>query len=223
MKVSGFWVALFFLFTIKAAAQDKQVLEDFTDNLCACFEKNKGMSDSTIFFHCLNEAFKEVKGLPKTKKEIEKLVIKSTYVLQKDCQSFIEHTSRLYPQKGDWKDFDTNQIKQLDTPACNDFSNKQAFYYLEHDGDTTFVTIKDGIWMDSFKNGKFYSKCSFRWISACDFELEFIKSNEATRKGLSVKGDKYYYKILGKEGNYFKTITYTDKKKVWHEFKLYFL
>jgi len=48
-----------------------------------------------------------------------------------------------------------------------------------------------------------YSKLRFEWVSACEFEIEFLESNNRIRKNFSKPGDKYRYQIVDSKDGYY--------------------
>ena len=62
--------------------------------------------------------------------------------------------------------------------------------------------ITENSWKETFEDGTI-SLLSFHKTSNCEFELEFIESNNELRKNFSVTGDKYQYGLSsGKDGIY---------------------
>lgn len=74
--------------------------------------------------------------------------------------------------------------------------------YPDFNGDTVNLIIDKGLWTDNFKDGT-YSKLRFKWINDCEFEIEFIESNNPVQSQFSKKGDKYLYQIIEKKDNYY--------------------
>ena len=65
------------------------------------------------------------------------------------------------------------------------------------------ITIENNIWQDHFIDGT-YSSLKFKWISECEFEIEFVKSNNELRKNFSKAGDKYRYQILAQGAGFYE-------------------
>ncbi len=76
--------------------------------------------------------------------------------------------------------------------------------------------------MDLFKDGT-YSKLKFEWLGDCEFELEFIESNNESRKSFSKPGDKYIYQILDKKAKYYLMSAWIPGMSYFLKFKIYFI
>lgn len=126
--------------------------------------------------------------------------------LQRNCPAFLEFTEKLKPQKGDWQTLSERPITKLSRNSCDTFLTYKKYKYLESNGDTVNLTIENGYWVDTFKDGT-YSKLKFIRIKDCEFEIEFIESNNSTRANFSKKGDKYLYQIVEKRGNQYLMTT----------------
>ncbi len=210
----------FILLPISFLTRSQENYQRLSKNVCNCLSEYESLyDDSSLINHCFQLAIKQTEGMPKSKGQLEKIIIKADYNLQKNCDKYLTIRTRMDPSKGDWKRLDSNLNTHLDSLQCMGFTNHKALYYLEHSGDTTGLVIKNGLWLDQFKDGT-YSKCKFSWKSACDFELEFIKSNNNTRKNSGV-GEMFYYRIINKEVNYY-LLTY-HYGSVMGTFKVYFL
>ncbi len=208
------------LLVISISSLCQDIVQRLSKNVCNCLSEYESLyDDSSLINHCFQLAIKQTEGMPKSKGQLEKTIIKADYNLQKICDKYLTIRTRMNPSKGDWKRLDSNLSTNLDSVQCIGLTNHKALYYLEHSGDTTGLVIKNGIWMDQFKDGT-YSKCKFIWKGACDFELEFIKSNNNTRKNSGV-GEMFYYRIIDKEVNYY-LLTY-HYGNVMGTFKVYFL
>jgi hypothetical protein len=104
----------------------------------------------------------------------------------------------------EWKLLNGKPKSTVTKTQCRDISALKKFYYLESNtSKKTFVTIDNGLWYEEFADGTF-SKLNFKWISDCEFEIEFIESNNLSRKSLSHKGEKYLYGIYNRKGNDFE-------------------
>ena len=207
---------LFFCLT----AIGQNIETEVSNAICKCITEYSALKDSSLLKYCYILGATETKGLPKSSKKIEKILQQCHFELQKICPAYVDLTRRLIPMQGDWRNIADTSINTFDTSVCTIFSKYTDFYYLEHTGDTTRLSIKDGFWTDFFTAKNTYSKCSFQWTDKCNFELEFIKSNDPLRKNMSKKGDKYKYRLLSSTPTYFLLLVHYGN--VWQEFKLYY-
>ena len=61
-----------------------------------------------------------------------------------------------------------------------------------------------------------------KWLTDCEFQIEFVTSNNELRKKLSKPGDKYRYQVLEKsDGYYFMSAEVVDVNQ-FMTFKLYY-
>lgn len=107
------------------------------------------------------------------------------------------------PPKGDWETVDEKPNSVVNKKVCRKFIDHINYTYLEANGDTVKLQIENGFWVDHFKDGT-YSKLKLNWITDCEFEIEFIESNNKLRKGFSKPGDKYRYQVINKKDNYYE-------------------
>jgi hypothetical protein len=54
--------------------------------------------------------------------------------------------------------------------------------------------------LERMDNGRTFSLLNVSWKSDCEFELEFVKSNDAFKKELSAPGEVYKYEVIRIEG-----------------------
>ncbi len=123
--------------------------------------------------------------------------------LQRNCPVYKEILDRVFPQSGGWQRVAKKPETTLDTRACRKFFAHRKHWYLETNGDTVQVDFSNNQWVDHFKDGT-YSRLKRYWVSDCEFELEFVESNNEMRSRFSVPGDKYRYQILEKKDGYYE-------------------
>lgn len=121
---------------------------------------------------------------------------------QRNCPPFKAFLDRMDPPSGDWKTVDGKPLTRLNKRECRQFLNHRNFAYLESSGDTVKLEIANGFWIDHFKDGTF-SKLKLEWISDCEFEIEFVESNNDVRKNFSKPGDRYVYQIVDKKPEFY--------------------
>jgi hypothetical protein len=57
----------------------------------------------------------------------------------------------------------------------------------------------------------------FKWVDDCKFDIEFIESNNITRKNYSKQGEKYRYEILGETAHYYLMLfEFQARISIWH-------
>ncbi len=93
-------------------------------------------------------------------------------------------------------------------------------YYFDYEGDKTIVKIENNNWIEYFIDESF-SKLKLHWENNYDFNLEFLESNNSMKKSFSRKGEKYKYRILSKENNYYWIAYYAKDLSTIVKFKLY--
>lgn len=140
--------------------------------------------------------------------------------MQRNCVEFRELLDRLDPPKEGATRKTSKSISKLTKKEIENFKKQVNFKYFEVNGDITTSTMKNGKWIDTFSD-KTYSKLDYKWISDTEFELTFIESNNETRNGFSVKGDKLLYNVISKESDYYLMSVNISGQTVFEEFKMY--
>ena len=121
----------------------------------------------------------------------------------------------------DWIKVEQRPRTVLSRSECKRFGKQRKFKYLEMSGDTVNLEIDQAYWIDRFKDGT-YSKLKFYWLGDCEFEIEFLESNNETRKGFSKRGDKYRYQIIDKTDTYYVMSAEIPNENIYWIFKLHF-
>ena len=206
------------LFISFCNAQD--IVANLSNSYCKCLSLSGKIPDSFRKQTCLLYAFKLTAGIPKSEKKQKELIMKSFIYLEKYCPEYLKLIYRLKPLKGDWEFSDSSIQSRLDTSECRKICSYNNLYYLETNGDTTYLSLKNNFWIDTFKNKASYSKLKLKWKSSCDFEIEFIESNNYAKNQLSKKGDKYFYRIIDKTSTYYLLNMLFGNS--WYEFKIYY-
>jgi hypothetical protein len=210
-----------FLFYGAASAQDSPITDNLLDKLCKSINENKSTDDSVR----LSDAF-EKHLFPIFKKmepgQVEESWQRVFYRLQRSCAAFKAILDRINPlPSGDWKQVDLKPAPTSNKQDCKDFAGYKKMSYLESTGDTVHVTISNGIWTDHFVDGT-TSTLKFKWITDCEFQIEFIESNNEVRKNYSRPGDKYAYQVLGKTPDYFDMSAESVGTNKYMTFRLYY-
>src|SRR5690606_16295768 len=120
------------------------------------------------------------------------------YRLQRNCREFAIILDRLAENQGDWACVESKPATALNKKTCRGFMQHKKYSYLEASGERVNVVVDGGYWYESFPDGT-YSRCAFKWVTDCEFELEFIESDNRSRKNFSTRGDRYRYQILNQE------------------------
>jgi hypothetical protein len=67
-----------------------------------------------------------------------------------------------------------------------------------------------------------HSKLKIDWVSACDFRLTFIESNNHIRKNLSKPGEEYWYRLIDKQPGYYNVVAEVKETQNLSAFKIYY-
>jgi hypothetical protein len=222
MKKKNILLFLLIAIPLFATSQDK-ITKKLSNQLCICLEKNK-----TTTLEDMNPCFEQIllKNLEdmykfynvKTMDDIDfdKIGNEIAAEIAKECDYIIPYLAD--PINKMEKDFVPEQ--NLD---CSKLK-KGEFYYLHTNPnsmkkDTTFVSIKDEMFMERMKNGRTYSFLDIKWIDDCRFDLIFKESNDPFKSVLSEKGDKYEYEMISSTPNSY--IIRMKWKKQEYKFELY--
>ena len=201
-------------------AQNQQLVDSFANEICISITNSNQTNDSTRVF----DAFKEHR-LPAssnfTQKEKNEFGDNVYFRLQRNCFIFRTILERNAPVNPNWKTVTVKPVSKLTNNECAEFGKYKSYRYLDPSGDTVLLTIDKGFWTDHFKDGSF-SKLGVRWLSACEFDIEFIESNNPIRKKFSKAGDKYRYQILEKmKDSYLMSVEIVGQNR-YSLFKIYF-
>jgi hypothetical protein len=141
--------------------------------------------------------------------------------MQRNCTTFSELLERLEPPKEAVERLKIKPKPVISIKEVQDFKGKDAFYYFEVNGDSTFVSMKNTRWQDSFADGT-VSKLDYNWINDYEFELTFKASNNKARSLFSVVGDTYIYQLLAKETDHYELTVFIPGQSTYSTFKLYY-
>ncbi|MDA6069686.1 hypothetical protein NJT12_08645 [Flavobacterium sp. AC] len=197
-------------------AQSIQSVDSLTTEICKSLIQNKNLNNE-IRINTINNSH----ITPYLAKFNDSLVQKKAfelifYRLQKNCNEFVA----LFPNKAEertWSMQEEKPVEKIAKAKCNQFDKTSKYYYIENDGNKVAVTLKDNLWTEQFSDNTF-SKLHYRKKGNCEFELEFIESNNISRGNLSIKGDKYLYKIYDEENETYSL--YTKNKETYYIFKI---
>ena len=168
--------------------------------MCIEFAETENLSDTLRVDNIFNKYLYPY--LLKFERQKAESIGNSLYFrLQRECEEFSKFLDRIEPQEN-WTELNEMPESKLSKNEFKEFITKRNFHYLEGNGEKTIVNIIDDFWIDRFAD-KTTSKNKILWKKNNDFELEFIESNNEARSGFSRKGDRYYYKIINLENNYY--------------------
>ena len=122
---------------------------------------------------------------------------------QRLCPQLRVLLAQVSPPAGDWKRVVEKPVVKASKRQCRGFLKHEQYSYLESDGvNSVSVEIKNGVWTEKLPDST-YSKLIMRWTSDCEFDLEFVESNNSLRKNMSKAGDKYHYSVLERVDDYY--------------------
>lgn len=214
-------IVLFVIAGLTSYGQTDNNGEDTVVNgICKTIKETKHLSDSAmIVFIYQKHVAPFLLSFSEDKRDT--ILDAIGYRLQRNCPEVMKILNRINPPKGDWQEVAEKPKTKLDKKACVHFLEYKKYRYIEANGDTVNLSIENGFWMDKFKDGT-YSKLKFNWVDDCGFDIEFVESNNLSRKNYSKRGDKYRYQILEKKPTYYLMsveIAGTDR---YMTFKLYY-
>ena len=212
----------FLILPISAVSQNVQNRDSIINRMCEDLNKNKHLTDSLRINEIYNNHFYPY--LAKVnKKDVDSVAKSVFYRFQKQCLEFIKILKNNEPGKGDWEIISLEEKPKsvASTSDCKNIVNLKNLSYLENNGDQVLVKIENGFWIEKFVDST-NSKLKFNWINNCEFQLEFLESNNEIRGSLSIKGDTYNYEIIKKEASHLSMFAYIPKKDMYLTFKIYF-
>lgn len=218
-KIVSITIALS-LFSNLLTAQDQNKRDSIVNLICKTIVENRTDDDTTR----VNIAFeKYLYNFLATYNETEREEVFTNiyYRLQRNCLEFKKILQKLIPNQGDWEMLTEKPTSKVTAQDCREFKQKRYYYYLEANGSKTRVEIHEGFWTDTFTDST-YSKLKFKWLNDCEFEIEFIESNNESRKNMSKKGDTYRYSIIDRKENYYDMVLEVVGAGQLSRFKMYY-
>jgi hypothetical protein len=184
-----------------ASGQTEKQIDSLISVMCKSMVSNKSLADTTQlnlvygnhfvpFVSCYDEL------------EREKISEKIYYRFQRNCREFSDLLDRLNPPNEYWEKVVAKPASKMAKKSCQDFLKHKNYTYADSNDDVVNLVIEKGLWTDNYKDGT-YSKLKFDWINDCEFEIEFIESNNAVYSQVSKKGDKYKYQIIEKKDDHY--------------------
>ncbi|QQQ28504.1 hypothetical protein [Chryseobacterium indoltheticum] len=209
------------LFSIFINAQNELDKTDkIIDEMCLNFKSTENLNDS-LRIESLTQKFILPYLGQFSDSDYENKMENLYFRFQKRCEYFRDYLQRISPPQGEnWMKLNARPEIKVSDKEINQFKNNSNFYYFEYSGEKTLVNTDKKYWTEIFEDGT-SSKLLYTWIGKNKFELEFIESNNNTRKNFSKKGDKYFYEIINKESNYYWVIVEIPGQSEILKFKLF--
>lgn len=202
--------------------QENHKIDSISMEICLSVNSNPDLSDSELVTLIQNEhlsPYLKTQNINDQDSILNHILLRS----EKLCSEYSALTFRINENKGDWILLSQKPESRLDEYLCMQFFENNSYYYLEPTGDKVNLEIKDGFWTDTFIDNT-YSELKLIETANCEFEIQFIRSNNEMRKNFSKVGDRYRYQILDYENDkyymsveipgqeqYFKFILYVNK------------
>ena len=208
-----------FLFLNIAFTQDVHKIDSISMVICAGVKTNSDLSDSVLLTLIQDEY---ISPYLSTQSSIDQDSVFNHILLrtEKLCPEYSALTYRTNDNNGDWILLSEKPKSILNESLCSQFFMNNSYYYLEPTGDKVMLEIKDGYWVDTFIDNT-YSKLELIENSNCEFEIQFIKSNNAMRMNFSKIGDRYSYQILSFEDDKYYMSVEIPGQNQYYKFILY--
>ena len=210
---------IYFLFINITFAQGIDKIDSISMEICTSVKMNSDLSDSELVTLILDEhllSYLSTKSIVDQDSVLNHILLRS----EKLCPEYSALAYRTNENKGDWTLLTEKPKSILNKSLCSQFFENNSFYYLEPTGDKVNLEIKDGIWIDTFIDNT-YSELKLIETTNCEFEIQFIRSNNEIRKNFSKVGDRYRYQILNYENDkYFMSVEIPGQEQ-YYKFILY--
>ena len=193
------------LFSVKITAQDLPKI--LSEKICSCIENEKIVEREEIG-SCFNKVIgNNIENITKYYKvdsaddvDVNKLAAEVSINLSKNCDYL---NNNLRNPKSEFQ----NDFIPEENIDCNRLKSGEFYYIIENvvtkKNDTTYITIRDKMFLERMENGKKYSLLDINWVTDCQFELIFKNSNDPMKNNFSKEGDKYLYDIVSSTSNSF--------------------
>lgn len=208
------------LFLTYSFGQSQAVVDSMANEICKTIGQSKETVDSIRVFNSVNIHLEEIIE-EMEREEVEELWNKIFFRLQKNCTLFWEILNINSPQTVHWQKVTEIPVSKLTKPDYAKFKKISLFIYMEPNGDTVRVSIKDSQWKEEFADDS-YSLLKIKWLNDSTFELSFLSSNNKIRKNYSNPGDKYNYHLIDKGDNYYLVCTGMSGGELFSVFKLFY-
>ncbi len=214
MKIN---LLLIFLFCFSfSRSQSVQAVDSLNIEICKALVQNKNLNNeirvNTITNSHIIPYLKRFEDSITRQKAFELIFFR----LHKNCNEFVA----LFPQSkvdDGWALQYEKPLENITKEQCYQLTKNSKYHYFENDGNKVEVTLSQNIWTEKFSDNS-TSKLHFKQKGNCEFELEFIESDNISRKNMSIKGDKYLYKIYDEDADSYRV--YLKNKETYYTFKL---
>ncbi len=191
---------LLLLFFIPFINTGQNLQDELAKKMCDCFEnealRNRKALDrcyETVFFKNISEVYTHLNIESIEDPKVESFLIEVGLSVSKLCPSINELL--FDPEQ---KKYET--IVPKENLTCADFKNGDFYYVIKNtstkQNDTTYVSIKDQMYLENFNKGKNYSLLDINWTNDCEFDLVFKHSNDVMKGTVSKPGDTYHYEVI---------------------------
>lgn len=215
------FIILFFQ-SIFMFGQNIKQIDSITLKMCESLTYSKEVKDDTkiemIFqkhLPALYEKFNITSQIA-----ADSLSEKIYFRLQKNCAKFLTALNNLEENKSDWSTLSQKPKLEVSKKICANFLTGGKYYYKEYDGKLVNVIITSNSWIETFEDNT-TSKLLLHPKGNCEFDLEFIESNNNIRRNYSVKGDIYNYGIFKLNDDVYYIWSTTKDNNVIYTFRLY--
>ena len=189
------------LLTYDLLGQNQVTKDSLANEICKTINENPTETDSVRVYSAYEKhLYPFLEKFPEDKQD--EIAESIYYRLQALCGTFQEILMRESTPNEEWEQLIDRPKTFPNKKTCRDIIKSRDYYYIESTGDTVKLNINKVYWTDMFQDGT-YSKLKIYWLTDCEFEIEFIESNNTIRKNLSKKGDRYKYYVIDKGHNYF--------------------
>jgi hypothetical protein len=216
--VKVFLVISFLAMSFASAAQTQAQKDSVAIEICKTLNETSELKDSLRIRNAF--AAHVYKFADRFSESTQPELLEGIFLrAQRLCPQLRKLLAQVSPPAGDWKRVAEKPMGKAKKKDCRAFLSHDQYSYRESDGiSSVAVSIKKGIWVETFADGT-YSKLRLKWIGDCEFDLEFIESNNAIRKNMSKPGEKYRYRILERNDGHYAFLYELDG--VYSTFKVY--
>ena len=144
------------------------------------------------------------------------------YRLQINCPAITELLDKLVSSGQHQMEGSLNKPESnISSDDLAQFKRSENLYFIEANGDTTFVKIGGGFWKSLSKNNT-TSIFTYKWTGFNEFVLTVIENENLGISNLDMPGDKFLYSVISKENKYFVLRKSILSRKRYETIKIYF-
>lgn len=210
------------LFSNSITAQTIQQIDSVAIKMCESFSGIKNIKEdiqvNLVFQKYLPSFFQRFNI--QSQSAADSINNKIYYRLQRNCSAFVDLLSKLEENKSDWSKLSQKPQILIPLKNCTSVLKGGKYYYKEYDGKIVNVQISSNLWIETFADNT-TSKLVIYSKDNCEFQLQFVESNNEIRKNFSVKGDVYNYGFYNLNKGVFDIWVLSEKDSTFYTFKLY--